>query len=220
MLFRTTFHQLFTEESTIAWVVFGLVGLTMLTALVLSRWRRQRGREPSRRAEANKLEIGYLTVLCGVAAFLMVTSLTGNSKELPGPPKPALRVQVTGYQWCWRFHYEGQPVTVTGQCLGGPVPTLVLPAGKPVELDVTSIDVIHAFWLPYLRFKTYAYPDHVNSFTTTLNQTGRWEGRCAQLCGLYHYAMYFYVQVVSPAAFDRFMRSHGGTVPETTAVSR
>lgn len=217
MTFRNTFHQLFTEESTIAWVVFGLVALTMLAALVLSRRRRQRGREPSKLIEANKLELGYLTVLSGVAAFLMVASLTGNNKELPDPPKPAVRVQVTGFQWCWRFHYEGQPVTITGQCRGGGIPTLVLPAGKVVELDVTSIDVIHAFWLPYLRFKMYAYPDHVNSFTTTLNQTGRWEGRCAQICGLYHYEMYFYVQVVSPVAFGRFMRSHGGAA---TAVSQ
>ena len=91
MTFRSTFHQLFTEESTIAWVVFGLVALTMLTALVLSRWRRQRGREPSKLMEANKLELGYLTVLSGVAAFLMVASLTGNNKELPDPPKPAVR---------------------------------------------------------------------------------------------------------------------------------
>ena len=58
------------------------------------------------------------------------------------------------------------------QCRGGPYPTLVLPAGEPVELDLTSIDVIHAFWLPYLRFKMYAYPDHVNSFTTTLDADG------------------------------------------------
>lgn len=220
MPFRNVFHQLLTEESAIAWVVFGLVALTMLTALVLSRWRRQRGREPSKRMEANKLEIGYLAVLSGIVAFLMVTSLTGNSKELPNPAKPVLRVQVTGFQWCWRFHYEGQPVTVTGQCRGGPYPTLVLPAGEPVELDLTSIDVIHAFWLPYLRFKMYAYPDHVNSFTTTLTQTGRWLGRCAQLCGLYHYDMNFYVQVVSPAAFGQFLRSHGGTVPVVPAVSR
>src|SRR5690349_1018119 len=97
--FRNVFPQLLTEESTIAWVVFGLVALTMLTALVLSRWRRQRGREPSKRMEANKLEIGYLAVLSGIVGFLMFTSLAGNSEELPASTKPALRVQVTGFQW-------------------------------------------------------------------------------------------------------------------------
>lgn len=71
--------------------------------------------------------------------------------------------------------------------------------------------MVHAFWVPSLRFKMNAYPGHVNSFTLTLTHPGRWIGRCAQLCGLYHYGMDFYVQAVSPAAFDRFLRSHGGT---------
>jgi cytochrome c oxidase subunit 2 len=207
--FRNEFNQLFRQDTVIAAVVFGLVVLALLTALALSRWRRKRGREPSGRAEASKLEIGYVTALAGIVAFLIVTSLAANGRELPDPPKPALRVQVTGYQWCWRFHYQGQPVTVTGDCQAGAYPTLVLPAGQPVELDVTSVDVIHAFWLPYLRFKTYAYPGHTNSFTTTLTRTGRWRGSCALLCGLYHYEMVFYVQVVSPAAFTAFLQHSG-----------
>jgi cytochrome c oxidase subunit 2 len=120
-------------------------------------------------------------------------------------------VQVTGYQWCWRFHYAGQPVTVDGQCPGGPLPVLVLPTGRPVELDVTSADVVHAFWVPYLRFKMYAYPGHTDRFTLTLAHPGRWIGRCAQLCGLYHYGMDFYLQAVSPAAFEVFLHAHGGT---------
>jgi cytochrome c oxidase subunit 2 len=209
--FRNEFSQLFSQDTTIAAVVFGLVVLALLSALLLSRWRRRRGGEPSKKAEANLLELGYVTALAGIVAFLIVTGLAANGRELPDPPKPAVRVQVIGYQWCWRFHYEGQPVTVTGQCQQGSYPTLVLPAGKPVELDLTSADVIHAFWLPYLRFKMYAYPGHTNSFTTTLPQTGRWLGRCAQLCGLYHYQMDFYVQVVSPAAFGRFLQSGGAS---------
>lgn len=40
-----------------------------------------------------------------------------------------------------------------------------------------------------------------------MSEHGRWLGRCAQLCGLYHYEMDFYVQVVSPAAFRQFLRS-------------
>jgi cytochrome c oxidase subunit 2 len=202
------FDQLFSQDTTIAAVVFGLVVLAMLVAFLLSRRRRKRGQDPSKRSKADRLEIGYVTALAAVVAFLIVSSLSANGRELPDPPKPAVRVEVVAFQWCWRFHYEGQPVTVNGQCTNGSYPTLVLPAGQTVELDVTSIDVIHAFWLPYLRFKMYAYPGHTNSFTTTLSHTGRWLGRCALLCGLYHYQMDFYVQVVSPAAFDRFLRTN------------
>jgi cytochrome c oxidase subunit 2 len=70
----------------------------------------------------------------------------------------------------------------------------VLPTGRPVEIDVTSTDVIHAVWVPYLEYKIYAYPDHVNRFTVTLTHDGRWIGRCAQICGLYHYAMDFWLR--------------------------
>lgn len=211
MPFQSAFHQLFTQDATIAAVVFGLVVLVLLTSLLLSWRRRRRGRDASGRAEANKLEISYVAALLGIAIFLMISSVYANARDFSDPPKPALRVQVIGYQWCWRFRYEGQPVTVTGQCTNGSYPTLVLPVGRPVELDVTSIDVIHGFWVPYLRAKMYAYPGHTNRLTVTLSHAGRWIGRCAQLCGLYHYEMDFYLQAVSPSAYGRFLRTRGGT---------
>ena len=210
MPFQSAFHQLFTQDATIAAAVFLLVVMAMISAFLLSRRRRKRGQDPSRRDTADRLETGYVLALAGIVGFLVYSSFAANAREFPDPKAP-LHVQVTGYQWCWRFHYQGQPVTVDAQCNGGPLPTLVLPAGRPVELDVTSVDVVHAFWVPDLRFKMNAYPGHVNSFTLTLTHPGRWIGRCAQLCGLYHYGMDFYVQAVSPAAFDRFLRSHGGT---------
>jgi cytochrome c oxidase subunit 2 len=207
--FRSTFAQLFALDTTIAEIVFGLILAALAAAMALSWRRRRRGRPPAQRTEANRLEIGYALTLTAIAAFLVVASLTANAREFPDP-KPVMRVEVTAYQWCWRFQYAGQPVTGTGQCQGGSLPTLVLPAGRPVELDVTSLDVVHAFWVPYLRFKMYAYPGHVNRFTVTLPHAGRWTGSCAQLCGLYHYEMDFYLQAVPPAAFNRFIQARNG----------
>lgn len=217
MPFRSAFSQLFTQDATIAAAVFALVVMAMLGAAMASSRRRRRGQGPSRRATASRLEISYVAALAAIVVFLVVSSFMANAREFPDPPRPAVRVLVTAYQWCWRFHYEGQPVTVIGQCQGGgSFPTLVLPAGERVELDVTSIDVVHAFWLPYLRFKTYAYPGHTSTITTTLSRTGRWLGRCAQLCGLYHYEMDFYVQVVPSATFSQFLRARGGATTGTS----
>ncbi len=210
MPFQNAFRQLFAQDVTIAAVVFILVAVVMAGAVLLSRRRRRRGQDPSRRAKADRLETGYVVVLAGIVAFLVFSSFTANAREFPDP-QPVLRVQVTAFQWCWSFRYAGQPVTVTGQCQGGSLPTLVLPVGRPVELDVTSADVVHEFWAPVLDFKINAYPGHTNAFTITLTRTGRWIGRCAQLCGLYHYEMDFYVQAVPVAAFNQFLRSRGGT---------
>ena len=208
MPFRNQFSWLFGQDTTIAWVVFGLVCFAVLVAIVLSWLRHRRGRGPSRKAEANRLELSYVAALTGIVVFLVISSFAANGKESVDPPA-AYRVQVTAFQWCWRFSYLGQLVTVDAQCGGGLLPVLVLPAGRPVELQVTSSDVVHAFWVPYLRYKTYAYPGHVNKFTVTMPQTGKWIGRCAQLCGVYHYQMDFWVQAVPPAQFKQFLDSGG-----------
>lgn len=210
MPFRSAFSSLFSQDVTIAFVVFGLVTCAMAGAMLYSWRRRRQGRGPSRKAEANRLELGYLGVLVGMMIFLVISSFAANAKDYPDPPRPALQVRVTGYQWCWKFHYEGTSRTSTGQCQGAHpsrFPVLVVPVGEPVRLDVTSADVVHAVWVPHWRFKLYAYPQHVQSLTVTIPRAGQWMGRCAQLCGLYHFEMDFWLRAVPPAAFRAFIRT-------------
>ncbi len=207
MPFQSAFAQLFTQDVIIASVVFGLVVIALAGAVVASWRRRRRGQPASRRAEANRVELGYVAVLGVIVAFLVVTGFIANARDFPDPPQSAATVSVTGYQWCWRFAYAGSLRTVTGQCQGGTLPVLVVPAGQPVKFEVTSADVIHAFWLPAQRFKVNAYPGQVNTFTITFPKAGRWLGRCAQICGLFHYDMDFYVQAVPSAAFKAFLRT-------------
>ena len=211
MPFRHAFAQSFGLEVPIAAAVFGLVLLAMVIALAISRARRRQGKGSSQRAENNRLELSYAAVVAAAAAVLATGSLVINNHETADPPAAALTIRVTAYQWCWRFHYAGQPVTIKGDCVGGRRPTLVLPANREVRIVVTSSDVIHGFWLPYLRWKIYAYPGHDNSFTVRLTHTGRWIGRCSEFCGLYHDKMDYYLQVVSPARFDHWMHAHGGS---------
>ncbi|MBO0774809.1 MAG: cytochrome c oxidase subunit II [Actinobacteria bacterium] len=208
MHFQRVFSQVFRTQYTIAAVVFGLVILTMVVAFGISWYLRRRGKSPFRRSENNPLEGGYLLALTGMAIFLIVFSFTSNSAFWTDPP-PALTVRATGFQWCWNFSYAGDRVSVSAPCAGRGLPTLVLPAGRDVRIQVTSRDVLHAFWVPGLRVKTYAYPGHVNSFTIRLRQ-GRWIGHCSEFCGLYHYGMMFYIQAVPPAQFDRWLHAHGG----------
>lgn len=208
MPFESAFSQLFTQDTTIAWVVFGLVILAMAAAMLYSWHRGRKGQGPSRQGTANKLEIGYVVALVGMVVFLVVSGFAANAKDYADPPKPAVTVAVTGYQWCWRFHYEGTSVTASGQCQGlRDLPVLVVPVGEPVQLNVTSADVIHAVWMPQWKFKVYAYPGEVNSATLTIPQPGKWISRCAQLCGLYHFQMDFWLQAVSPAAFRSYLKT-------------
>ncbi|HET9893818.1 MAG TPA: hypothetical protein VFQ44_02685 [Streptosporangiaceae bacterium] len=207
MEFRNAFGRVFAIEATAAGAIFLLVCLTVAAAMVVSRRRRRKDTGPSGRSEHNPLEAGYLAAVTVAAAALIALSLGSNSAETSDPPaRPAVTVRVTAFQWCWRFSYAGHPVTVTAQCAGKAVPTLVLPAREPVRIEVTARDVIHSFWVPYLRFKVDAFPGHVNSFMVKVPRPGRWAGRCAQFCGVFHFQMEFYVRAVPKAAFGRWLR--------------
>jgi cytochrome c oxidase subunit 2 len=218
MPFRHVFGQVFPLELAIALAVFTLLLAVMAAAIAVSRRKRRRGEPAARREHWHVVEGAYGVALAGIAVFLIVTSFSANSREFPHDPSPAVTVDVTGYQWCWKFHYAGSPVTVIGACQQGRPPVLVLPAGEPVRIDLTSADVLHAFWVPYLDFKMDAFPGHVDTFAVTFPHPGRWIGRCAQLCGLDHTSMDFWVQAMPAAAFGSWLRAGGGTAGLTAAA--
>jgi cytochrome c oxidase subunit 2 len=200
------FDHTFRVEVTIAFVVFGLVAVAFLLALVRSMT--ERGNRASPKTSYKKTEMIYVSLVSALAIFLVVFSLAQNRSP---DPKSAMTVNVTGFQWCWRFVYVGTAVSVTADCVDGSVPTLVVPAGEVVKFDVTSSDVIHSMWIPSLRYKLLAYPNFVNTFETTFHQTGSWTGECAEFCGLYHFAMRFRVQVLPAGQFRAWLQARGGS---------
>lgn len=199
------FDHTFRVEVIIASVVFGLIMAVFLGSIIRS-WTR-RGRTPSHKTSYKKTEAVYLSVVAAMAVFLVTFSLTENRSAAA---TPAMTVEVVGYQWCWRFEYRGTPVSVTADCVDGHLPTLVVPTGERIRFDVTSDDVIHAVWIPHLRYKLFAYPHYVNTFETTFTQAGTWAGECSEFCGTYHYAMHFYLRAEPPAQFRSWLQSRAG----------
>lgn len=201
------FNHTFRVEVIVASVVFGVV-LAVLAFAVLRSFT-ARGRVASQKTSYKKTEITYASIVFVAAVALMVFSLTENRAPSVAP---RLTVNVTGFQWCWRFAYPGTPVSVTADCVDGRLPTLVVPTGEVVRFNVTSADVIHSMWIPHLRFKLFAYPGYVNSFEDELVHTGRWEGQCAEFCGEYHYAMHFTLEAVTAAQFRTWLASGGRSI--------
>jgi len=111
----------------------------------------------------------------------------------PNNSRNELVVQVIAQQWRFTYRYP--------QFGGFETTALMLPVNRPVEFNVTSIDVIHSFWAYQLGVKADANPGVNNVAFTTPVQTGVVTVRCAELCGLWHGAMFDYGHVVSPAAF-------------------
>lgn len=210
MPYERTFTSVFRLESGIAIVVFLIVMAFLAVGLVF--YRAGRRTHASRKHEWAIVEGSYVLVVLCMAVFLVWLSLTTNSHEKNATKKtPALVVKVLGFQWCWQFSYLGHHSTVQGTCnFGHTLPTLVLPENKPIKFELESNDVVHEFWLPHLDYKTELFPNHVNTFTATFTKKGKWEGRCSEFCGLYHSYMEFWVHVVSPKAYGKWLSAHHG----------
>jgi cytochrome c oxidase subunit 2 len=128
----------------------------------------------------------------------LVSTNGAGAGEGPSPIwKPdgrPLVVQVIAQQWLFTYRYP--------QYGGFETTDLVLPVGQDVQFNVTSLDVIHSFWAYQLGVKADANPQVNNVAYTTTEHTGGVTVRCAELCGLWHGAMFDYGQVVSVTAFQ------------------
>ena len=124
-----------------------------------------------------------------------VWNLAGKTSSTwtPGPDN-MLQVQVIGQQWTWTFRYP--------QFGGMESSQLYLPVNTPIEFHVTSLDVIHSFWAYELGVKADANPGVDNVAYTTVQQTGYFNVRCNELCGIWHGAMFDTGDAVSPTQFQ------------------
>ena len=203
---RKIFGETFGTEWIIAACVFGLIVLTVLYAMVRSHFRKRSGKPASQRSKNTPLELTYAAVVAGIVGFVVFTSFRATAEEAKRSPHPAATVNIKGFQWCWQFSYPGHDRSETGSCIGrANRPTMVVPAGVPVKLNITGADVIHSWFVPELRYKLDAFPNHVNSTTIVFKHPGTFLGHCAEFCGPNHYSMLFYVKVVPLKQYQQWL---------------
>ncbi len=176
------------------------------------RWRRRSDDEVPIQTRYNlPIEILYTVApIVMIVVFFFFTVRTQDNVLEPVAAQDAHEVTVVGAKWAWTFNYMGEEA-VGGQTVhlaGTPadLPTLVLPVGEPVEIQLSSPDVIHSFWVPSFLFKLDVIPGRDQAFSLTPTQSGTFVGRCAELCGWQHTRMLFNVVVTDRATFDEHMR--------------
>jgi len=135
--------------------------------------------------------LGGLALPAVVLVPLVAYGLIAGERLLPLPGATPPRIEVRAEQWGWTFHYPEHG----GKRTAG---VLHLPAGTPVDIVVTSRDVIHSFWIPRLAGKIDVIPGRVNVLRIQADAPGRYEGTCAEFCGVGHAGMRFEV-VAHPA---------------------
>jgi cytochrome c oxidase subunit II len=149
-------------------------------------------------------------VLLGWGIHTGHTLLTVPSEER------AFRVEVTGHQWWWEVRY---PETPGGETLYD-ANEIHIPTGRPVDVHVTSADVIHSFWVPRLGGKTDAIPGLSNVIRLVADAPGVYRGQCAEFCGAQHARMGFVVVAHAQEVLEERMAEMSGTAPEPATLER
>ncbi len=179
-------------------IVFGLVLFTVV------RYRRRGDELPQGREGPPILEGLYALVLAAVVVFLLTMTFRTDDRVVEVSADPGQKVDVTAFQWGWRFTYPGDGVTVVGD--DKRPPTLVVPLDTTVQFTLRSRDVIHAFWIPEVRFKRDAFPDRETTFDLSFDEQDM-TGRCAEFCGLAHGEMTFDVVAMGQDEFGDWLRT-------------
>jgi cytochrome c oxidase subunit II len=169
-----------------------------------------------------------VAAFCVMYAWMALTAQRlWAANRYAGPSLTAMQVEVVGEQFQWYFRYPGadavfgvtrpQLVNAAADNPLGIDPrdahgaddvvssTLVLPAGREVDLQLRSLDVIHGFFVPGMRLKQNTVPGLVLHIHFTPVKTGTYPILCSQVCGLGHERMQTRLVVVSPADFDAWM---------------
>ena len=189
----------------VAAIVYGLIAWSLV------RYRRRRREAEAalgRQFHANvPLEIVYTAIPVVMVVVLFSLSFATEDRASSVTPEPDLTLRAEAFSWGWRFGFPDAGVEVVSEPSGGgvPGPEIRLPVGETTRIELTSNDVIHAFWVPDFLYKRDAIPGHVNVFDVTPTETGTYHGVCSEFCGLHHAYMTFTVRVVERAEFDAWI---------------
>jgi cytochrome c oxidase subunit 2 len=117
-------------------------------------------------------------------------------KEMRNPPPDAMVVKVTGKMWFWHFEYANGKLSDT---------LLYLPVGKNVKFELTSVDVIHSFFVSAFRTKEDCVPGKISFMWFNASKEGTYDIECAEYCGLNHAYMLGKVIIVPENEFNEWV---------------
>jgi len=198
-----TSNQVYDLHMLIFWIcVVVCVGVFAVLIYSIFTHRKSRGAVPATFHESTTVEIIWTTipflVLVGMAVPATTTLLA-----LEDTRDPDMSIQVTGYQWKWKYDYLDEDIsffsslTTPREQIEGDAEKsenyllevdnpIVVPINKKIRFLVTSNDVIHSWWVPALGWKQDAVPGFINDAWTELPEPGTYRGKCAELCGKDH----------------------------------
>jgi cytochrome c oxidase subunit 2 len=179
--------------------------VTGVSAYFIFKYRRRGKVEMTSGVDHNvKLEVLW-TVIPTILVFIVFVWGFKTYLKMHVAPKDAIQVKVTAQKWFWTFDYANGANSLN---------ELIVPAGKPVRLLMSSQDVIHSFYVPNFRIKMDVLPNRYTTTWFTAKEPGDYQIFCAEYCGKGHSEMLGKVTVKSETDYNSWLEKSVVDIPE------
>ncbi len=181
----------------------------VLLLYAIFRFKAKPGGQAATFHENLRLEVLW-TVIPALTLLITAVPTYKTMRAMEVPPKSDLVVAVVGHQFFWEYRYPKYGISFAEEAL-------VLPAGKVITMNLSSVDVVHSWWVPAFGVKQDAFPGRITNAWFKAERPGHYKGQCAELCGKLHAKMYIDVNVVTPEKFEQWiLKKKGVTLPADT----
>jgi cytochrome c oxidase subunit 2 len=180
-----------------------LVGITVTMIVFAIKYSKKKHPKAIQFKDNVALEITW-TVVPFILVLLMFYYGYINFVPQRNAPKDAIPVKVIGKMWNWVFDYGNNKIIQD---------TLVVPIGKPVRLDMISVDVNHSLYISAFRIKEDLVPGQTTQMWFIAERLGQYDILCAEFCGLRHSYMEGIVKVVPENEYNSWLANLKATDP-------
>ncbi|RQR59928.1 cytochrome c oxidase subunit II [Burkholderia sp. Bp9125] len=164
----------------LGWALLALCTFVCATIAALLAFALFRRRPAGWRGGSGVPGVWIGSAVSAVLLFGVLVYMLCVLAAVASPPRPpALTIVVTARDWWWQADYAGSDGVVTAN-------EIHIPVGEPVQIELKSADVIHAFWVPQLAGKTQTIPGQTNRQWLQADRPGVYRGQCSQYCGAQH----------------------------------
>jgi len=215
--------DLFYVTCWVTFIIFAIVAAILAYATIKfkARTAADEHAEPPPQGHGNPMvEVGLIggTVLCLVIIAIPTLRNIWYTYDVPAAEKAnAYEITATGYQWWFKFEYPSEQIAGAGTLTTGN--ELVIPAGRPIHVNLRSNDVMHSFWVPKLAGKVDMIPNRGNLLWLEATHPGYYWGQCAEFCGDSHAVMRFRVIALSPRDFEEWLAQQTKPAREVPVVA-
>jgi len=176
----------FSAEVQFLWIVCYIVGIfftVLITAVMVWFCIRYRRTDKRQHAESSVNHNTPLEITWSVIPLILVMVIFALGfkyyMDIDTIPSGTYNIGVSAQKWSWTFTYPNGAISSI----------LYLPANQPVELSMTSKDVLHGFWIPDLSIQKDVVPGRLMNIWLKGIVPGKYKLQCAEYCGDGHSLM-------------------------------